>query len=908
MEFPCVGRAHEATVPIPPHPPTLIARALHPYALLSGGNFRRVTGGDAPDETFRNEERALSTDLQNLLATAQQLVDEGRFPEAIEAYRRATEAAPRESRPWLRLGDLYLRTGDRKAARECYERVARVFVEDGIPLKAAAVYKQILKLEPDDIPAHVALADSYLKLGLVNEATSSLESAVHIATREGRREDSILPLQKLTELRPDDVRLLVRLAEALSASHRTKDAAEAFERAAALLQREGRRAEFIKVAERLLYHRPEDAETARNLAEAYLDEGDQKRALARLQLCFKADPRDTETLMLLARAFLGLGQEEKAISVYREVAAIHETSNRPEAQLAAMEEILKHSPQDELALEVVERLRPVVRAAQPTAPPAAPSAVPVPPTGDPMETARRLLDAGEFLPLIELLEPLVEVNEDHVEARKLLLTAFETLGQSDEAVDQLLALAEYYSFDDPDSAERYLRRVLELDPENIEAKLQLKGTSAGAVIASIIPPALEAKLEEEIDLDEGGALGLEVQERSEHKAHELDLRCGALAPPAVPKISIPPPLDDPEPAHHEPAFEDPRPSSAPTLEHGTFSPESLQPSPPSDPQQSPVEDAGDELIEELSLPGVTFDGTTEEIPEDGALGNIDVDIDIELLEPISPEEFEALPITEPPSPEPSSAAADDPSEIEEILEEAEFYVSQALLAEARDTLLEGLEEFPDHPLLSERLNEIQTELESAGPSAAENELTSEVAASSAHAPAQTPSHELDDTFALASKLAEQAPAQTPSSDAINAHEIFEQFKEGVAREIDEEDSATHFDLGIAYREMGLYDDAIREFELAGRAPLRTCNALTMIGLCHVDAGRYESAIEAFEQALEAPHKLEGEIVGLHYEIGLAQSLRGEKSRAVEAFEKAAAIDPSFRDVSVRLEMLRGEGP
>lgn len=477
-----------------------------------------------------------------------------------------------------------------------------------------------------------------------------------------------------------------------------------------------------------------------------------------------------------------------------------------------------------------------------------------------MAQAQHFLDQGAYLELIDLLEPLVEANHEHIAARELLLKAYEALGQNDEAVDQLLALADYYSFDDPDTAERHLRRVLELDPENIEAKLQLKGTSPGAVIASIIPPALYERLEEELQDD---STDESIEGLENDLGDELDLNGGELRAPAVPSIELPNVV---EAAELSEASAEPEPLEIePELEHHALDQTSDQ----------KFEPAADQAFDE------TFD--------EEELGGFDVDLDIELLEPISPEAFEALPVVDSPA-EPEAALPGDQSEIEEILEEAEFYANQELLAEARETLLEGLEEFEGHPLLMERLAEIDAELAKAAEAAG------------------AAGDELDETFALASKLAEQAPAQTPSSDAINAHEIFEQFKEGVAREIDEEDSATHFDLGIAYREMGLYDDAIREFELAGRAPLRTCNALTMIGLCHVDAGRYESAIEAFERALEAPHKLEGEIVGLHYEIGLAQSLRGEKSRAVEAFEKAAAIDPSFRDVSVRLEMLRGEGP
>ena len=97
-----------------------------------------------------------------------------------------------------------------------------------------------------------------------------------------------------------------------------------------LLRDQGRLDDYIKVAERLLYHRSNDVQVAKELAETYIARRDPKRALAKLQICFKADPRDVSTLSLLAEAFLMLSQTEKAVSVYREIARIHREAHRPQ--------------------------------------------------------------------------------------------------------------------------------------------------------------------------------------------------------------------------------------------------------------------------------------------------------------------------------------------------------------------------------------------------------------------------------------------------------------------------------------------------------------------------------------------------------------------------------------------------
>src|SRR5690606_14891558 len=111
---------------------------------------------------------------------------------------------------------------------------------------------------------------------------------------------------------------------------------------------------------------------------------------------------------------------------------------------------------------------------------------------------------------------------------------------------------------------------------------------------------------------------------------------------------------------------------------------------------------------------------------------------------------------------------------------------------------------PDHPLLLDKLEEVN-DAEAAGA-----------------APSALP--EDDESFALAEKLAAElsdGPAEA-GNDALDLDQVFAQFKRGVEAQIDDSDSETHYDLGIAYKEMGLVDDAIHEFTLARANPDRAC--------------------------------------------------------------------------------------
>ena len=95
------------------------------------------------------------------------------------------------------------------------------------------------------------------------------------------------------------------------------------------------------MVERQLYHDPESVPIARELAGLYIERNDPKRALAKLQVCFKADPRDVHTLEMLAEAFRQLGQSAKTISVLKEIVRLHAESGDDAARLRTIERVLE---------------------------------------------------------------------------------------------------------------------------------------------------------------------------------------------------------------------------------------------------------------------------------------------------------------------------------------------------------------------------------------------------------------------------------------------------------------------------------------------------------------------------------------------------------------------------------------
>jgi len=270
---------------------------------------------------------AVAFNKEKVMDAARKFVDKGQIDKAVKEYLRIVQEDPRDVRVWLKIGDLYAKKGAKQDAIETYLKVARFYHDQGFFLKAVAVYKQILKLDPRLVDVILKLAELYRQLGLMSDAMQHFESVAAHFHREGNTKEALATVKKLVDLDPENIATRIKLAELYSKESLVDDAATEFRVACEQLRRQGRQDDFLKVAERLLWHKPDNHALNRELAGLYLMRNDPRRALQKLQACFKADPRDVETLGLLAQAFQALEQKAKTVSVLKELARIH-TENK----------------------------------------------------------------------------------------------------------------------------------------------------------------------------------------------------------------------------------------------------------------------------------------------------------------------------------------------------------------------------------------------------------------------------------------------------------------------------------------------------------------------------------------------------------------------------------------------------
>ena len=132
------------------------------------------------------------------------------------------------------------------------------------------------------------------------------------------------------------------------------------------------------------------------------------------------------------------------------------------------------------------------------------------------------------------------------------------------------------------------------------------------------------------------------------------------------------------------------------------------------------------------------------------------------------------------------------------------------------------------------------------------------------------------------------------------------FKKGIEDAVAQDDCETHYDLGIAYREMGLLDEAIGEFTKAMGHPNRYTDALTLIGTCLVSKGDFEQAADLFKKGLCQDNLSEGDRLNLYFELGQLYIAWSRPLEALDSFQQVADADISYREVGDHIRKLRAD--
>ncbi len=844
------------------------------------------------------------------LDAAQKYLHQGKIAQAISEYQTILKHESKDQVTLMTIGDLYVRQGETFQALEYFERLAQIFLSDGFVTKAIAIYKKIAKLAPEEPRPVERLAELYVQQGVLSEARPIYLQLAELHQRAGRQPQAAAMLRKLLEAEPDNLRVQTRLAELSLAMRKPDEAAESFRAAAQLLQNRGDHAEAIEYADKALKIDARDAAAqtikARSLAAA--GEAGQAATLLESMPNLDAEGQSSELLLDLC---IERGDMERASTLASKLFA------RNTKQFAAahrVAETLLESSAPDQAFPMLDLVRQAMADA-----------------GEQERLARTLVRATERLP-------------ERSEPREWLVELYRGTSDSFRLPAALSELAETYQKADRNAdAKRVLEELVGRDPENdqasrayerVLAKMGLEKTSANR--GSEEPPLVEASAKEQnfpeppldeetqrfvsqalTDVDLFSTYGLrqkaaELLEMARQRAPEhapilermLDLHVGAGDERRTAELAAQ--LEELHASRGNTAaaerFAELRrrferaagaaPAAAQTAEF-SIAPREPEADDPAAVEPDPVG----------AMPSAEPEPAVHEVDLSEEWAALSAELAAAEPEPqqspAGPEEMAAT--------EKQGRAEIDSADVAETVPEYALELEPALSGVTGDDLLGELSSELDGILPSTLPAQRQAPAEKASEPA---EMSAAEIAEPAADPAEIPA----DTKAnghTTEMVAEAALHATETADPLG--DVFNEFRADLDEHTGEkEDPETHYNLGIAYREMGLLDEAISEFQRVAKVkkngkPFRyAMQCCTLLGLAFIEKGQPAIAAMWYERALESPGLEQESIIALRYDLGVAQELAGDTNAARKSFSQVYGMNIDYRDVAERLAAL-GKG-
>ncbi|HEX7552332.1 MAG TPA: hypothetical protein VF378_02170, partial [Geothrix sp.] len=244
----------------------------------------------------------------------------------------------------------------------------------------------------------------------------------------------------------------------------------------------------------------------------------------------------------------------------------------------------------------------------------------------------------------------------------------------------------------------------------------------------------------------------------------------------------------------------------------------------------------------------------------------------------------------------ASSAPPVSDELASLLGDIDFQLDYGSPEEAKIEIEAARRQFPGHPELDVRMDRAESALQKLGLASKASPLDESDFANSF----------FDLTDVLGTALMDTGEGEE-MHDATNVvekiqsvDELFSAFREGVEKQVKGDDYDTHYNLGIAYKEMLLIDPAIEEFKIAMGDPERTLECCSMLSICEQARGDLDKAVEWLRQGILAPGFPPEDGIGLRYDLADIFLQQGHTAIAAEEFKLVYEMDPDYRDVAARL--------
>ncbi|HSF41053.1 MAG TPA: tetratricopeptide repeat protein, partial [Thermoanaerobaculia bacterium] len=194
----------------------------------------------------------MAVSREQVVQTAEKYVSRGKIEPAIREYRKLLAENPNDINTLNRVGDLYARIQRIDEAVDFFTQIAEQYSTEGFFVKAIAIYKKIIKLDPTRLEVYEKLAELYHRQGLVTEARTQYQVLADYYTKHENAASAIAIYQKMVDLEPENPSYHVKLAEIYQQQQLLEKAILEYRTIAEMMIAHGRSQEALQVYERAL--------------------------------------------------------------------------------------------------------------------------------------------------------------------------------------------------------------------------------------------------------------------------------------------------------------------------------------------------------------------------------------------------------------------------------------------------------------------------------------------------------------------------------------------------------------------------------------------------------------------------------------------------------------------------------
>ena len=194
----------------------------------------------------------MAVQREQVVQTAEKYVSRGKIEPAIREYRKLLADNPNDINTLNRIGDLYARIQRIDEAVDFFTQIAEQYSTEGFFVKAIAIYKKIIKLDPTRLEVYEKLAELYHRQGLVNEARTQYQVLADYYQKHDNAASAIAIYQKMADLEPNNPSYHVKLAEIYQSQQLIEKAMNEYRVIAEMMIAHGRAQDAAQVYERAL--------------------------------------------------------------------------------------------------------------------------------------------------------------------------------------------------------------------------------------------------------------------------------------------------------------------------------------------------------------------------------------------------------------------------------------------------------------------------------------------------------------------------------------------------------------------------------------------------------------------------------------------------------------------------------